>query len=99
MDSRYRSPIYRAAPILSPCVTPPAKLLQEAHVPTMINADRRSFLRTGAIAGALLAAAPSGAFAEDSNDDRLRKGDADIGFREGLRYFLGLIRDTIDRGA
>jgi len=27
-----------------------------------------------------------------------RKGDADISFSHGLRYFLGLVRDTIDRG-
>jgi len=28
-----------------------------------------------------------------------RRGDADISFPHGLRYFLGLVRDTIDRGA
>jgi hypothetical protein len=28
-----------------------------------------------------------------------QRGDADISFRSGLRYFLGLVRDTIDRGS
>jgi hypothetical protein len=41
----------------------------------------------------------AGNYSDGQLQEIYRKGDADIGFREGLRYFLGLVRDTIDRGA
>jgi hypothetical protein len=41
----------------------------------------------------------SGNYSDEQLDEIYRQGDADIGFRSGLRYFFGLVRDTIDRGA
>jgi ferritin-like protein len=42
------------------------------------QADRRSFLRTGALAGTALAAGVSGAFAQEAGDSRPTKGDIAI---------------------
>src|SRR5438094_9389821 len=50
-----------------------------------INADRRSFLRTGAIASTALVASRSGALAQGILSSGLHKGDADI-----LRLFAAL---------
>jgi hypothetical protein len=40
----------------------------------------------------------TGNYPDDQLQEIYRGTDAEIGFREGLRYFLGLVRDTIDRG-
>jgi hypothetical protein len=40
----------------------------------------------------------TGNYSDAQLQEIYRKGDADIGFREGLRYFLALVRDGIDRG-
>jgi hypothetical protein len=41
----------------------------------------------------------TGNYSDEQLQKIYRSTDADIGFPEGLRYFLGLVRDTIDRGA
>lgn len=41
----------------------------------------------------------TGNYSDAQLQDIYRRGDADIGFPSGLRYFLGLVRDTIDRGS
>jgi hypothetical protein len=50
-----------------------------------INADRRSFLRTGALAGTALIASTSGALAQGVRDDSVTAGDINI-----LRLFAAL---------
>lgn len=41
----------------------------------------------------------TGSHSDDELQEIYRGADAEIGFRgEELRYFLGLVRDTIDRG-
>ena len=40
----------------------------------------------------------TGNYSDEELQKIYRKGDADISFSHGLRYFLGLVRDTIDRG-
>jgi hypothetical protein len=58
------------------------KLSQETNMTDEHNADRRSFLRTGAIAGTALVAGASGAIAQiadtDARHSPLTKGDTDI---------------------
>ena len=41
----------------------------------------------------------TGNYSDEQLQEIYRRGDADIGFRSGLRYFFELVRDTIDRGA
>jgi hypothetical protein len=40
----------------------------------------------------------TGNYSDEELQEIYCRGDADIGFRSGLRYFFRLVRDTIDRG-
>jgi hypothetical protein len=41
----------------------------------------------------------TGNYSDAQLQEIYRKGDSDISFTEGLRYFLALVRDAINRGA
>jgi hypothetical protein len=50
--------------------------------------------------GAFLDVLLTGNYSDDELQEIYRRGDPEIGFRgEELRYFLGLVRATIDRGS
>src|SRR5271157_869089 len=68
----------RCADCCAPIKKTVTRLSQEVKMTKGYQAERRSFLRAGAIAGAALAAGASGAFAEEVASKSPIQGDFDI---------------------